>query len=58
MTGRDGFARMVPAVLGGIAGNTALTKPQAAALSAAGVLGNAQWERVAACELKKMNISH
>jgi hypothetical protein len=33
--------------LGDIAGHTALTKPQAAALSAAGVLGNAQWERVA-----------
>ncbi|KAG1671147.1 hypothetical protein FOA52_005401 [Chlamydomonas sp. UWO 241] len=59
MTGAGGFARLVAAALAGMAPNAQvhkLTKKQEAALRAAGVRGCAEWERVAARELKKMNI--
>ncbi|KAG1671146.1 hypothetical protein FOA52_005400 [Chlamydomonas sp. UWO 241] len=56
MTGRDGFSRLVPAMLAGIAGNQPVTKQQEAALKAAGVHGNPEYDRVAARELKNMSL--
>ncbi|KAG1671154.1 hypothetical protein FOA52_005408 [Chlamydomonas sp. UWO 241] len=54
MTGHDSFACLVPAMLAGIAGNQPVTKQQEAALKAAGVHGNPEYERAAARELKNM----
>ncbi|KAG1671144.1 hypothetical protein FOA52_005398 [Chlamydomonas sp. UWO 241] len=56
MTGAGGFARLVAAALAGMAPNAQLTKKQEVALRAAGVRGSAEWEQVAARELKKTNI--